>query len=354
MRLIQRPAWHIKESELTSEESFRRFSERRRFLKQGLTTGALVAGAAAFGGALVGGQAACARNPNQTGPGKDLPLSEPYEDLLRAGFPAKRNDRYPLDRALTDEKVAGSHNNFYEFSTFKDDVWEKVCDFQPRPWTLEVSGLVEQPFILDVDELIKLGYEERTYRFRCVEAWAMAVPWTGVPLKKVIELCRPLSSARYVRFVSFHRPEQARGQRLETWWPWPYYEGLKLKEATHELALLATGIYGHALPRQHGAPVRLVVPWKYGFKSIKSIAKIELLPAQPNTFWNDLQPREYDFDANVNPKVPHPRWSQAKEKLIGTGEVRDTTWLNGYASLLTELYPRQPSKNGWEKARAPF
>jgi sulfoxide reductase catalytic subunit YedY len=347
--LAKKP-WHLPEPSLTDESAWQAFAARRRFLKQ-LAGGALAAGA---GGAAIACRPSFATNPNKTGPGKDLPLAEPYADLLQPGFPARRNAAYALDRPLTDEAVAGAHNNFYEFTTIKSDVHKLVGDFVPRPWKIEISGAVEKPFTMDLDDVAKLGYEERTYRFRCVEAWAMAVPWTGVPLRRFIERCRPLSKARFVRFVTFHRPEQARGQRVDRHMPWPYYEGLKMKEATHELALLATGIYGHALPRQHGAPVRLITPWKYGYKQIKSIVKIEFTEVIPRTFWNDLQPREYDFDANVNPQLPHPRWSQAREKMIGTGKVQTTQWLNGYAEQVASLYGRQPVKSGWQEARSPF
>jgi sulfoxide reductase catalytic subunit YedY len=355
MHYLKRPPWHLRESRLTDELEFERFTDRRRFLKQSAR-----AGVGAVGLGAIGGAGACrpsyASNPNTSGPGKDLPLVESYDALLSApGFPPRPNLRYDIGRPLTEEAVAGSHNNFYEFTTTKDEVYKLTGDFQPRPWTLEVTGAVDKPLTLDVDDLAKLGYEERRYRFRCVEAWAMAVPWTGVPLRKLIEMCKPLSKARFVRFVSFKRPEQARGQRLEASWPWPYFEALKMKEAMNELALLVTGIYGHALPRQHGAPVRLMAPWKYGYKNIKSITRIEFTEVLPRTFWNTLQPKEYDFDGNVNPKLPHPRWSQAREKMIGSGRVYDTQWLNGYAPLLDDvIVGRQPVKHGWENARSPF
>ena len=182
----------------------------------------------------------------------------------------------------------------------------------------------------------------------------MVVPWTGISLKRLIDHCRPLSSARFIRFETFYRPSQARGQRVGTEFKWPYYEALKMKEAVHPLSFLATGIYGHALPKQHGAPVRLVVPWKYGYKNIKSIAKITFTKTLPTTFWADLVPREYTFSALVNPKVPHPRWSQAYERMIDTREVKSSLWLNGYAPWLTELHPRQLAIPGWEKAPTPF
>jgi sulfoxide reductase catalytic subunit YedY len=349
MFLHKRPPWHLPSSQLTYESAHRAFHERRRFLKQA----GVAASAALLAPPALAGEPAL--NPNTSGPGKELPLTESYDALVSApGFPAKKNARYAPGRPLTPEAIAGEYNNFYELTTNKLAVWKEAASFVPRPWTIEVSGAVQKPVTLDLDGLRKLGYEERAYRFRCVEAWAMAVPWTGVPLRKVLEHVKPLGSAKYVRFVSFFRPKQARGQREETWWPWPYYEGLSIAEATHPLSLLVTGIYGHALPKQHGAPVRLMCPWKYGYKNIKSVTKIVLMDEQPKTFWNDLQPKEYDFAANVNPKWNHPRWSQAKERMIGSGEVFETRWLNGYAKLLGDLYKEQPVKKGWQLARPPF
>ncbi len=339
------PPWALPENALTDEREY----HSRRLHRRAFLVGAAGLCAAAGG---------CTRQNeverlNRGTPGEHLPLSEPWADLDRPGYPAARNHAYALDRPLTPEPAALSHNNFYEFGTQTSAVWRNVAEFLPRPWQVTVTGAVERPMVLDLDDIERLGLEERTYRFRCVEAWAMAVPWTGVPLRKLVERCRPLGKARFVRFVSFHRPSQAPGQRSRKF-PWPYYEGLKLKEAVHELALLATGIYGHALPRQNGAPVRLVVPWKYGFKNIKSIARIEFVETLPSTFWNDLVPREYTFDGLVNPQVPHPRWSQAKEKLLGSGAVRATQWLNGYADLLGDLHPRQPRVDGWHQAPLPF
>jgi sulfoxide reductase catalytic subunit YedY len=200
--------------------------------------------------------------------------------------------------------------------------------------------LVEKPHVFDIDDLVRaLPLEERLYRFRCVEAWAMAVPWTGLPLRALIEKLQPLSSARFVRFVSFMNPDIAPNQS-RAYGPWPYTEGLTMGEAMNELALLATGIYGRPLPKQHGAPLRLVVPWKYGFKSIKSIVKIEFTAEQPRTFWNNNRPKEYDFVANVRPDIPHPRWSQATERLIDTGQRRPTLPYNGYGEWVADLYKK--------------
>ncbi|MDX1567946.1 MAG: protein-methionine-sulfoxide reductase catalytic subunit MsrP, partial [Longimicrobiales bacterium] len=203
----------------------------------------------------------------------------------------------------------------------------------------EVAGEVENPGTFDVADLEReLGLEERIYRHRCVEAWAMTVPWTGFPLRKLLDRVQPLSSANYIRFVSFDRPEQAVGQRTQNWYPWPYYEALRMDEARNELTMVVTGIYGEPMPKQHGAPVRIVTPWKYGYKSPKSIVRMEFVREQPPTFWNDMAPSEYGFFSNVNPEVPHPRWSQAEEEMIGTGEVYPTEVFNGYGEWVADMY----------------
>ena len=273
-------------------------------------------------------------------PGLETPSGpEQALDAWKRLYPAARNPRYTLDRPLTDEAAAGRYNNFYEFGADKGAVGRLARRFPWYPWQVEVTGLVAHPKVWDIDELVQtMPLEERLYRHRCVEAWAMAVPWTGFPLKALIEKAGPLSAARYVRLVSFHRPALAPGQAMQDWYPWPYYEALRLDEAMHELTLLATGIYGHPLPMQHGAPIRLVTPWKYGFKSIKSIARIELVDRQPPSFWNDVAPAEYGLEANVDPAVPHPRWSQAMERLIDTGQLVPTAPFNGYGELVAGLY----------------
>jgi sulfoxide reductase catalytic subunit YedY len=251
-------------------------------------------------------------------------------------LPSQRNPQFTLDRELTDEVVAATYNNFYEFSGGKQ-VWKEVSQFQTHPWTVEVKGLVNYPKRFTIEELLKtMPLEERLYRHRCVETWAMAVPWIGFPLKSLLARVEPQNSARFVRFQTFYNPQQAPRQGQS--YPWPYREGLTMEEAMNELTLLAVGIYGHELPKQHGAPIRLVVPWKYGFKSIKSIVAIELTDTQPATFWNTLVPFEYDFEANVNPNIPHPRWSQATERLLGTGERRPTLMFNGYGEYVAHLY----------------
>jgi sulfoxide reductase catalytic subunit YedY len=272
----------------------------------------------------------------------------PAKDAVRIGaqehppapdlYPARPDTRFKLDRPVTDENYAASYNNFYEFTTLKGSVYKKASRLTTFPWQVTVTGLVSKPCVFDIDELVRaMPLEERLYRFRCVEAWAMAVPWTGFTLQALIRRVQPLSAAKYVRFVSFFNPVDAPNQS-SSYGPWPYTEGLTMSEATNELTLLASGIYGHPLPKQHGAPLRLVVPWKYGFKSIKSITTIEFTAEQPPTFWNSLRPHEYDFFANVDPNAPHPRWSQATERLIDTGERRQTLRYNGYEDWVAGLY----------------
>ncbi|BDV42062.1 mononuclear molybdenum enzyme YedY [Geotalea uraniireducens] len=254
-------------------------------------------------------------------------------------LPARPNDRYRLDRPLTDRLAAAKYNNFYEFTSGKD-VWRYVDQFVTRPWQVAVSGLVKKPQVFAIDELIRtMPLEERSYRHRCVEAWAMAVPWTGFPLAELVKRVEPQSGATHVRFLSFLRRDQAPNQRgVFSTDLWPYHEGLTLAEATNELTFLAVGVYGKELPKQHGAPIRLVTPWKYGFKGIKSIVAIEFVDHQPPTFWNQLVPDEYGFWANVNPDMPHPRWSQQTERLLGSDEQRQTVIFNGYGEFVAHLY----------------
>ncbi|MBN1535536.1 MAG: protein-methionine-sulfoxide reductase catalytic subunit MsrP [Anaerolineales bacterium] len=231
-----------------------------------------------------------------------------------------------------------SFNNFYEFTLSKTEVADLAKDFKTSPWEVEVSGLVQKPGVYTIDDLTqKYPLEERVYRLRCVEAWSMVIPWTGFELASLLKDVKPLTDAKYVRFETLHDLTQMPGLR-DTSYPWPYTEGLRLDEALHPLTLLVTGIYGKALPPQDGAPIRLVVPWKYGFKSIKSIIKIELVEKQPQTFWNTIAPDEYGFYANVNPDVSHPRWSQAQERRIGENTRQKTLVFNGYAEDVAALY----------------
>ena len=230
-----------------------------------------------------------------------------------------------------------TYNNFYEFSTSKDGVAPRARNFVTRPWTIEVTGMVNRPRTFDFDELLRLGVEERVYRFRCVEAWSMVIPWLGIPLGRLLDAVEPLGSATFVAFQTLFDPQRMPNQRTAVL-DWPYVEGLRLDEARHPLTLLSTGLYGRDLLPQNGAPLRLVVPWKYGFKSIKSIVRIELTDRQPRTTWSDLAPDEYGFYSNVNPDVSHPRWSQSRERRIGEWGMRDTLPFNGYAEQVASLY----------------
>ena len=309
MRIIRRPGWHLPDRFATPEALV--------FDRRSLLAGAA---ASAFAPAFARAQRAA-----------DAP--DPSSDL----YPAKRNEKYTLDRPITDEKINGHYNNFYEFSMDKD-VADRAQALVTRPWTIKIDGMVEQPIEIGIDDLIrKMGLEERTYRHRCVEAWSMAIAWTGFPLAKLIDLARPLGSAKYLRMESFLDRKMAPGQRM-SWYPWPYVEGLTMAEAANELAFLVTGAYGHPLAKQHGAPLRLAVPWKYGFKSAKSIVKFSFVEKRPVGLWEALQSSEYGFWANVNPAVPHPRWSQATEEVIGTGERRSTLIYNGYGEYVAGLY----------------
>jgi methionine sulfoxide reductase catalytic subunit len=253
-------------------------------------------------------------------------------------YPFKRNESYKLDRELTEEKTASTYNNFYEFGSHK-----KIADaaqaLNVRPWTVQLDGMVEQPQTIDFDTLLaKMPKEERLYRLRCVEAWSMAIPWSGFPMKALVELAKPLSSAKYVEMLTFLDAKVAPGQR-QFWYPWPYREGITIEEATNDLTFLVTGAYGKPLAKQFGAPLRLALPWKYGFKSIKSIVKFSFTDKRPVSFWEKLQAQEYGFWANVNPMVPHPRWSQATEEVIGAGGKRVPTLpYNGYGEFVAHMY----------------
>jgi sulfoxide reductase catalytic subunit YedY len=251
---------------------------------------------------------------------------------------------YKIDEELTPEKDVTGYNNYYEFGTGKGDPAANSGSFKPSPWTIKVDGLVGKPKEFGLEELLAFPMEERVYRMRCVEAWSMVIPWVGFPLKALLDKVEPLGSAKYVAFETIVRPEEMPGQSgFFQPLPWPYREGLRLDEANHPLAILALGVYGNTLPNQNGAPVRLVVPWKYGFKGIKSIVRISLTETPPPSTWNLSAPSEYGFYANVNPAVDHPRWSQASENRIGGGGFfgsnrRPTLPFNGYADEVAGLY----------------
>ena len=312
MLIKSRPGWAISETEATPEDVY---FNRREWLRAAGFAGLGLTGGASY----VGGFASTVM-------------------AAISGYPAMRNNAYVLDRDLTPEKEATTYTNFYEFGSSKN-IWRDAQKLITDPWTVTIDGLVETKIQIDaVDLIAKIGgLEERLYRHRCVEAWAMAVPWTGVPLANLVKLAKPKPEAKYLRMETFLNPKVARGQR-QSWYPWPYVEGLTLEEATNELAFLATGIYGRPMPAQNGAPIRLVTPWKYGFKSVKSIRRFTFTAAQPISFWEQLNEREYGFWANVNPKIPHPRWSQKTERLLGSNKNVATQIFNGYGPQVANLY----------------
>ncbi len=243
-----------------------------------------------------------------------------------------------LSDKLTDYKDVTTYNNFYEFGTSKEDPAQNAGSLKTRPWTITVEGEVNKPKVFDIEELLKLApLEERVYRLRCVEAWSMVIPWVGYSLSELLKRAEPTSKAKFVEFVSLEDPEQMPGQKSATL-DWPYREGLRIDEAMHPLTILAVGLYGEVMPKQNGAPIRLVVPWKYGYKSAKSIVKIRLVEEQPITSWMKAGPSEYGFYSNVNPAVDHPRWTQAKERRIGEFLKRPTLPFNGYAEQVAQLY----------------
>lgn len=317
MLIKRRAGWEMPESQATPESIF---LNRRQWLagSAGVIAGAALPQAAGAQGA------------------------DPTLDL----YPAKRNAAYALDRPVTDEELAANYNNFYEFGTSKE-VAAASKRLVARPWTIAIDGLVEKAFEIGFDDLIrKVTLQERLYRFRCVEAWSMAVPWTGFPLKELVALAKPLSGAKYVQMQTFMNPKMAPGQS-QRWYPWPYTEGLTMAEAAHDMTLMVTGVYGKPIPTQHGAPLRLITPWKYGFKSVKSISKISFVAERPKTFWEGLQASEYGFWANVNPEVSHPRWSQASEQVLGSRERKPTLLFNGYAEQVADLYKGLEKERLW-------
>jgi sulfoxide reductase catalytic subunit YedY len=258
---------------------------------------------------------------------------DPTADL----YPAKKNEAYKLDRPVTPEEINGHYNNFYEFGTSKD-IAANAQNLVIRPWEIAVDGLVDKPFTIAFDDLVrKIPLETRLYRHRCVEAWSMTVPWAGFPLKALVAMAKPQASAKFVRFETFLDPEMADGQNSFLY-PWPYVEGVTIEEAANDLAFMVTGAYDKPVAKQHGAPLRLHLPWKYGFKSIKSIRKISFVEERPVGLWEAIQPSEYGFWANVNPEVPHPRWSQAMERVLHTGELVPTQLFNGYGADVAGLY----------------
>jgi sulfoxide reductase catalytic subunit YedY len=315
--LIKRPApGAALEREVTPREHF---LSRRRFLQGGLLGASALATGALYRGLLA--------PPRKVRPSQPLP---PEQRAATAGAP-------PTEKLNTYQEIT-TYNNFYEFSTDKYEVAERAAGFVARPFTVAVTGQCEHPGVFDVDDLFRrYKLEERVYRLRCVEGWSMVIPWLGFPLARLLAAAAPLSSARYVAFQTLHDPARLPGQRRDVL-EWPYVEGLRLDEAMHPLTLLVGGLYGETLPPQNGAPLRLAVPWKYGFKGAKSIVRITLTDQQPRTTWSRFAPDEYGFYSNVNPDVPHPRWSQASERRIGELGKRPTQLFNGYGAEVAHLY----------------
>ncbi|GAB4361118.1 MAG: protein-methionine-sulfoxide reductase catalytic subunit MsrP [Cyanophyceae cyanobacterium] len=329
------PDWQLPEARATDEALF---WNRRRLLKTLVGVG--------IGAAVSPLLQSCQRQDGAIAIAPPVPAAPPPPTNLQAPFlGVERNSAFAdPGRSLTEKRLANSYNNFYEFGGTKD-IAQRAQRLPTDPWTVEVGGLVKNPRTYDRDDLYKtFPIEERIYRFRCVEAWAMVVPWLGFPMHQLIAAADPLPQAKFVRFTSYYDKDVTTGPgwalgRL----PWPYTEGLRLDEMANELAFFALGVYGELLPKQHGAPIRAVLPWKYGFKGAKSIVKVEFLETQPATFWNTLAANEYGFEANVEPEVPHPRWSQATERLIGPGPA--VTWqrvptlpYNGYGDYVAGLY----------------
>lgn len=309
--LIRKPA-DIRPSEITSESNY---VNRRDFIRAG----------AIAGGSLIAASAGAAVIP----------------DTRQASLSPLRNSAFSTDEAPNSFEDISTYNNFYEFGTGKGDPFRNAQDFQPRPWTIEVAGLAEKTGRFDFDDFMKpFDLEERIYRMRCVEAWSMVIPWVGISLADVVKHFKPTSNAKYVAFETLNDSEQMPGIRRRSL-DWPYREGLTIEEATNPLPILAVGIYGKTIPNQNGAPIRLVTPWKYGFKGIKSIVKINFTSSRPRTSWNMAAANEYGFYANVNPQVSHPRWSQARERRIGAGlfaDKQETLMFNGYGEQVAHLY----------------
>lgn len=324
--LIKKPD-DIKSSDITDEKTY---LNRRSFLRAGILAGTTIATGAVY---------------RYTNP-------PPAPEVVTNAIPElAKPAEFSVDEPQTSFRDITNYNNFYEFTTNKELVASRAKDFITRPWTVEVGGLVQKPKVFDIEELLKFDQEERIYRFRCVEAWSMVIPWVGFPLKKILDAVEPLGTAKYVAFQTFYdgvksdnpevklpneKPQMPYGDYAGI--DLPYVEGLRLDEAMNPLTIMATGLYGKELPNQNGAPLRLVVPWKYGFKSIKSIVKITLMDSEPPTTWNISGPTEYGFYSNVNPEVRHPRWSQATERRIGELGMRSTLMFNGYGEQVAGMY----------------
>ena len=330
MLIRNKPNWEIPEAQATPETVY---FNRRRFMSG--------AGAVGLSGVLVGLGSGSAQAQGRRRRRRRKSELDPTHDL----YPVDRNEAYELDRGVTTERHATSLNNYYEFESLtalfiSQRIAKEARRLKLRPWEIRIDGMVEKPFTIGFDDLARMmPLEERLYRHRCVETWAMAVPWSGFPMKSLVELAKPLSRAKYVRMETFNNPKVAPGQKRSSFYrTWPYVEGLTIAEATNELAFMVTGMYGRPVPKQNGAPLRLAIPWKYGFKSIKALVRLTFTDKQPLSFWQQNQSKEYGFWANVNPDVPHPRWSQATEWMLGTKERFETRMFNGYGEHVAHLY----------------
>ncbi|MCE5208889.1 MAG: protein-methionine-sulfoxide reductase catalytic subunit MsrP [Chloroflexi bacterium] len=317
----------IPSSEITPEYLY---LSRRKFIKNAGMAAAVTAFLAACGGKIPFSQSTSAPSASSG------TLSAEKTDTPDYTVEEPNENWNPVDDPLTDYESITNYNNYYEFTTDKNRVAELSANFITDPWQVEVTGLVANPRTFSMEELLKFEQEESIYRLRCVEAWSMVIPWIGFPLSKLLKEVQPSAEAKYVQFTTAYDPQQMPGTSYP--YPWPYKEGLRLDEAMHDLTILATGLYGKTLLPQNGAPVRLAVPWKYGFKSIKSIVKIELVTEMPVSLWMAIAPQEYGFYANVNPNVNHPRWSQATERRIGENGRRETLLFNGYEDEVAGLY----------------
>ena len=307
--IINKKIWNIENQYITDEKIF---NSRRKILKN-----------LALGSLFYAGMSSI--------PKSALSQSNLY-------YPPKVNNLYKVNRPITKESDATTYTNFYEFGSSKN-IWRRAAKLKTSPWTITIDGLVKKPLTIDIDDLLRKigGIEERVYRFRCVESWSMTVPWSGFSLNKILSLVEPSSSAKFIKFETFYEPDIAPGQK-QKWYPWPYQEGITIDEAKNDLSFIATGIYGKKLPNQNGAPLRLVIPWKYGFKSIKSIVKISFVSSRPKGLWEKIAPAEYGFWANVNPQIPHPRWSQSTEQQLGIEGRVPTVIYNGYGPQVASLY----------------
>lgn len=315
-------------SEITPEALYR---SRREFIKN---TALFVGTAAALGGGLT----ALVRRGSRADPPEPAAEVPPLPTASASAGPAAAKSPYSTDEPQTPYRDVTTYNNYYELGLDKADPAQYAATLRPRPWTVSIEGEVHKPQTVDIDTLLSwFSLEERVYRMRCVETWSMVIPWLGFPLGELVKRVEPTGKAKYVAFQTLYDPRQLPGQKSSVL-DWPYVEGLRIDEATNPLAMLAVGLYGKSLPGQNGAPLRLVVPWKYGFKGIKSIVKIRFTEAQPPATWNQAAGNEYGFYANVNPDVDHPRWSQATERRIGELSRRDTLMFNGYGEHVAHLY----------------